>query len=58
MAMSDPISSILLSLLFRLSPEHKFPIPLEDCLHAISFVIKYAEAYGIDANRLVTRVRA
>lgn len=43
---------IVISVDYRLSPEHKFPIPLEDCLQAISFVVKHAEAYGIDANRL------
>ncbi|KAL8430740.1 hypothetical protein ACSSS7_005737 [Eimeria intestinalis] len=36
----------------RLSPEHKFPVPLEDCLHAISFVVNHAETLGLDANRL------
>ncbi|KAL8439396.1 hypothetical protein Efla_001866 [Eimeria flavescens] len=43
-----------LPLLFprRLSPEHKFPVPMEDCLHAISFVVNNAAAFGIDVSKL------
>ncbi|KAL8447612.1 hypothetical protein Emag_004222 [Eimeria magna] len=42
---------VVVSIDYRLSPEHKFPIPLEDCLHAISFVVNHAESLGLDANR-------
>ncbi|KAL8269806.1 hypothetical protein Esti_006285 [Eimeria stiedai] len=43
---------VVVSVDYRLSPEHKFPAPLEDCLHAISFVVKHAETLGLDATRL------
>ncbi|XP_026191524.1 AB hydrolase superfamily protein B1A11.02 [Cyclospora cayetanensis] len=43
---------LVISVDYRLAPEHKFPIPMEDCLFAISFVIQHAEAYGIDRKKI------
>ncbi|EJT97378.1 Alpha/beta hydrolase fold-3, partial [Dacryopinax primogenitus] len=35
-----------------LAPEHKFPIPLEDCYHTISWVIDHAEKYNINPQKI------
>lgn len=37
---------------YRLAPEHPFPTPLEDCIHAIRWAAKVAGDYGGDATRL------
>lgn len=41
----------MVMLCYRLSPEHKFPIPMEDCLNAINFVVQHAEELGIDSSK-------
>lgn len=37
---------------FRLSPEHKFPIPIEDCLTATRWVRAHADALGLNAAKM------
>jgi acetyl esterase len=37
---------------YRLAPEHAFPAPWEDCVHAIRWAARTAERYGGDASRL------
>lgn len=38
---------------YRLAPEHKFPVPLLDCLAAYRWVVDEAPQLGIDFGRLV-----
>ncbi|CDJ65305.1 alpha/beta hydrolase fold domain containing protein, putative [Eimeria necatrix] len=45
-------NGVVVSIDYRLSPEHKFPIPMEDCLNAINFVVQHAEELGIDSSKL------
>lgn len=37
---------------YRLAPEARFPVPMEDSVAAIIHVMAKAESYGIDPNRL------
>lgn len=37
---------------YRLAPEHPFPAPYDDCVHAIQWAAEQASRYGGDASRL------
>ena len=43
----------LISVDYRLAPEHKFPAAVEDAIAATEFVSRNAASFGIDATRLV-----
>nr|XP_060614783.1 arylacetamide deacetylase-like 3 [Anolis sagrei ordinatus] len=45
--------SVVMSVAFRLAPEHPFPIPEMDCCIATKHFLKNAEKYGVDPNRIV-----
>lgn len=38
---------------YRLSPEHRWPGPLEDCERALGYLIAHAPALSIDASRVI-----
>jgi acetyl esterase len=42
----------VVSVHYRLSPEHKFPIPLDDCYGALTWVVDNADSLGIDPQRI------
>jgi acetyl esterase len=43
---------IVVSVDYRLAPEHKFPAPLEDCYEAARFLGDHADRIGGDGSRL------
>jgi len=52
-ALSEATGCRLISVDYRLAPEHKFPAAVEDAIAATEFVARQASSLGIDAERLV-----
>jgi acetyl esterase len=43
---------VVVSIDYRLAPEHKFPVPLEDCYAGLVFTAQHARELGVDASRI------
>ncbi|XP_028566687.2 arylacetamide deacetylase-like 4 [Podarcis muralis] len=44
--------SVVVSVEFRLAPEHPYPVPVLDCLTAVIHFLKNAKEYGVDPNSI------
>jgi acetyl esterase len=52
-ALAQTTGCRLVSVDYRLAPEHKFPAAVEDAIAAVTWVSRHAQSLGIDAERLV-----
>jgi len=52
-ALAEATGCRLISVDYRLAPEHKFPAAIEDAIAATEFIAGNAASFGIDAGRLV-----
>lgn len=41
------------SIAYRLAPEHKFPVPVEDCFDAFQWLVSKASEFNLDPTRIV-----
>ena len=51
-ALANATGCVVFSVDYRLAPEYKFPVPLDDFYKALCWVAGHAAALGIDAQRL------
>lgn len=50
--LADWTPAVVVSVDYRMAPEHKFPAAVEDAVAATEWVLQHAAAYGIDAARV------
>ncbi|MBJ7313649.1 alpha/beta hydrolase [Rugamonas sp. CCM 8940] len=51
-ALANATGCVVLSVDYRLAPEHKFPVPLEDFYGALCWISAHAELLGLDRERI------
>ena len=51
-ALANAAGAIVVSVDYRLAPEHRFPIPFDDCFAATEWAAANAASFGGDASRL------
>jgi acetyl esterase/lipase len=51
-ALAHGIGCRLISVGYRLAPEHKFPAAMEDCYQATTWVMSHADDLGLDPDRI------
>uniref|UniRef100_A0A8B9N4M8 Alpha/beta hydrolase fold-3 domain-containing protein n=1 Tax=Accipiter nisus TaxID=211598 RepID=A0A8B9N4M8_9AVES len=47
-------NSVVVSVGYRLAPEHPYPTQFKDCLTAIIHFMRTAQDYGVDPSRIIT----
>jgi acetyl esterase/lipase len=48
----DQVGAVVVSVEYRLSPEHPHPAPVEDCYAGLQWMAAHADELGFDADRL------
>ncbi len=49
----DESGCAIVSVAYRLAPEHAFPAPFDDCYAATEYIFSHAEEFHVDPNRLL-----
>jgi acetyl esterase len=50
--MAEKINSVIVSVNYQKSPEHKFPIPFNDCYEALEWVVDHATELNINIEKI------
>lgn len=53
--LSSALPAVIVSVDYRLAPEHPYPAPLEDCYSALTWLNDKAAALGVDTARIVIK---
>ena len=48
----DQVRAVVVSVEYRLAPEHPHPAPVEDCYAGLVWMVEHAEELGFDPGRL------
>ncbi len=48
----DDVPAVFVFVDYRLAPEHKFPVPHDDCVAAYQYLVEHHEELGIDVRRI------
>ena len=51
--LAEPYGAAVVSVEYRLAPEHPHPAPVEDCYAGLKWTAEHAEELGLDADRIV-----
>lgn len=51
--LANMTGSIVVAVEYRLSPEHKFPVPLEDCYDATKWIVENASTFLGDPSKVI-----
>ena len=50
--LANAAGCVVIAVGYRLAPEHKFPVPVQDCYDAVSWIAEHTEELGVDPDRL------